>query len=270
MIRTALQKAVPAAAPDAPPDERDEAALAPLSQIALWGGIAALCLFAVAIASRTETGQARMAEAHAALTGTAEPVRKPSAERERQADELRRVSERLRLLGEDRDRLLVRIAALERNYDDVTGSIGKLSAAARPAAEAPAGPLTAGPIQASPPPAPVASAPATVAAAAASANPEPQDMPIPKGEFGVDLGGAASLASLRTAWDRLRRNHASHLGELQPVVAIREIRGGQIELRLVAGPIANAAAASRLCAALAASGLSCQPTVYEGQRLASR
>jgi len=53
------------------------------------------------------------------------------------------------------------------------------------------------------------------------------------------------------------------------VIAIREgAKPGSMELRLVAGPLANASIAARLCAALAAAGQSCQPTVFDGQRLA--
>ncbi len=45
---------------------------------------------------------------------------------------------------------------------------------------------------------------------------------------------------------------------------------GQVELRLVVGPITNAGTAAKLCAALANAGLSCQPTTFDGQRLALR
>jgi hypothetical protein len=41
-----------------------------------------------------------------------------------------------------------------------------------------------------------------------------------------------------------------------------------VELRLVAGPLPNAAAAARACAML--PGANCHPTVFEGQRLALR
>jgi hypothetical protein len=47
-------------------------------------------------------------------------------------------------------------------------------------------------------------------------------------------------------------------------------RPGGVELRLVAGPIANAASAARLCATLAAAGATCQPATFDGQRLAMR
>jgi hypothetical protein len=45
-------------------------------------------------------------------------------------------------------------------------------------------------------------------------------------------------------------------------------RPGGVELRLIVGPVANAAAAARLCTAMV--GAVCQPAVYEGQRLALR
>jgi hypothetical protein len=108
------------------------------------------------------------------------------------------------------------------------------------------------------------------AVAAAPSAPEPPEPVATKPAFGVDIGGAPTLAAMRTAWDRIRRNHASLLDGLRPVIAIRDGRGGQVDLRLVVGPIGNAAAAARLCASLAAAGLSCQPTMFEGQRLASR
>ena len=100
--------------------------------------------------------------------------------------------------------------------------------------------------------------------------PEPAEPVSTRSEFGVDIGGGPTLASLRVAWDRIKRSHASLLDGLRPVIGVRDNRGGQVELRLIVGPIANAAAAARMCASLAAAGLSCQPTMFEGQRLALR
>ena len=54
----------------------------------------------------------------------------------------------------------------------------------------------------------------------------------------------------------------------RPVIAIRDGGSAGIELRLVAGPVANAAAAARLCAALSSAGQTCQPAIFDGQRLA--
>jgi hypothetical protein len=90
-----------------------------------------------------------------------------------------------------------------------------------------------------------------------------------KTEFGVDLGSAPSMAGLRNLWQSLKDAHGPLFEGLRPVMVLREgTRPGTIELRLVAGPLANAGAAARLCAALSASGLGCQATVFDGQRLA--
>jgi hypothetical protein len=90
-------------------------------------------------------------------------------------------------------------------------------------------------------------------------------------EFAVDLGGDPSLEGARSLWSALKAQHGPVLDGLRPLVAVRENgAGGAIELRLVVGPLANAAAAARLCATLATAGLACQATVFEGQRLALR
>jgi hypothetical protein len=43
-----------------------------------------------------------------------------------------------------------------------------------------------------------------------------------------------------------------------------------MQLRLVAGPIGDAAAAARICATLTESDRSCEPSVFDGQRLATK
>jgi len=92
-----------------------------------------------------------------------------------------------------------------------------------------------------------------------------------KTEFGVDLGPALSLARLRARWNTLQANHAPLFDRLRPLVALREpVKGGPIELRLVVGPLTDAAQAIQLCAALAGTQFSCQPAAFEGQRLALR
>lgn len=275
MIRLDARKPLSAIAPAVPPADDDAVDFGALFHLGLWGGIAAACLLVVAIATRTETGQTRLAAGYAALTGNTEVEDRRTAERDRQVEEARRTAETIRNLTQDRDRLLARMTALERNYEDVTGSIGKLANVARSSAE-PASPVATAPV-AGAPVAPVtvagttpAAPPAPAAIAVAPSTPEPQEPVSSKGEFGVDIGGAPTLAAMRTAWDRIRRNHASLLEGLRPVIAVRDGRAGQVDLRLVVGPIGNAAAAAKLCASLAAAGLSCQPTVFEGQRLASR
>jgi phosphoribulokinase len=88
-------------------------------------------------------------------------------------------------------------------------------------------------------------------------------------EFGVDIGGAATVAKLRALWQSLRESREALFEGLHPVIAVREsTRSGAVDLRLVVGPVIDAQAAARLCATLSAAGLSCQTTVFDGQRLA--
>jgi hypothetical protein len=91
-------------------------------------------------------------------------------------------------------------------------------------------------------------------------------------EFAIDVGGDRTVDALRALWTALRTGRHGNLFEgLRPLVAIRENgRPTGVELRLVIGPLANAGAAARLCGSLAAAGLACQPTVFDGQRLAAR
>jgi hypothetical protein len=89
-------------------------------------------------------------------------------------------------------------------------------------------------------------------------------------EFGADIGGDKSVDALRMMWTALKGRHGALLEGLRPVVAIRETPKGTVEFRLVVGPLANAAGVARLCGNLAAAGVICQPTVFDGQRLAVR
>ncbi|MGD9921558.1 MAG: hypothetical protein AB7V13_08945 [Pseudorhodoplanes sp.] len=265
MIRSEARKSGAAPASADPLAGARDVDLGALVRIGLWGGMAAACLLGVAFAVRTETGKARFV---AAIGASGAPAVERAAPLLETQDEVRRVTETIRNLAEDRDRLLARMTALERNYEDVTGSIGRLSTAARPSAEPAVVPA--------PEPAPIVNAPAASptatppSASGRAAVPQSAVSEPAKTAFGVDVGGGPTLASLRAAWDRIRRNHATLLDGLHPVITVRDGRGGQVELRLIAGPVANAESAARLCAALAAAGLSCQPTVFDGQRLAQR
>jgi hypothetical protein len=89
-----------------------------------------------------------------------------------------------------------------------------------------------------------------------------------RSEIGVDVGGGATVEALRTLWTSVKTSAAPLLVNLRPLVVVREVRPGAVELRLVIGPLANATAAARLCASLAATRRACRPTVFDGQRLA--
>jgi hypothetical protein len=113
-------------------------------------------------------------------------------------------------------------------------------------------------------------APATTATIAPAGQPAPE-VPAARTEFGVDLGGANSVEGLRGLWQGLLKADAALLSPLRPIIAIRERSNGLgMQLRLVAGPLADAAAAAKICAALAENSRSCETTVFDGQRLALR
>jgi hypothetical protein len=88
-------------------------------------------------------------------------------------------------------------------------------------------------------------------------------------EFAVDLGAAATVDALRGRWNELRASQSPLFDNMKPLVALKESKSGQ-ELHLIAGPLTNNAAGARLCAVLSGTGVVCQPTLYEGQRLAAR
>lgn len=175
---------------------------------------------------------------------------------------------------------------------DLTSSLG----AARPFGPPDTRPSTFGPTQASGPaetPAGAAADPAAseiplprpnpLSASQLAAAPAPGRLPANQSaaadtagasavaanqRFGVDLGGASSVEGLRALWTRLKEGQSSLVAELKPVVSVRDAaQPGTVELRLVAGPVPSALAASRLCAALSAAGTACRAAAFDGQAL---
>lgn len=183
------------------------------------------------------------------------------------AREGRRLADTVRILVADRERLVARIATLEQNVESVTGSIAKVEKSIQ--APTPAPEISPPVIQISPP---VVQTPEeTTSSVSPPAPPSAPSPNVTKTVFGVDLGSATSVEALRTAWTAALRRHAKLLEGLRPVVQMRERpRPAGTEFRLVAGPIANAASAARICATLTAAGAVCAPAVFDGQRLAVR
>lgn len=163
--------------------------------------------------------------------------------------------------------------------------------AAKAAAETPATPLMASKsIMAPPdpaaakltesnaPPKTVTSAPMpeVVAATPAAEEAEPDSaagtpkLSVQHTEFGVDVGGANSLPGLRALWRGLLKSRSNAaLATLRPIIMIKEGTNGLgMQLRLVAGPINDAAAAAKICATMTENDRPCTTTVFEGQRLA--
>jgi hypothetical protein len=256
-----------------------------------WGGAAALALAAAVFASQTESGSQRLA-----AVATADSAVRPVATvkippRREQEWEIARLEAQLRTLTSDRDRLAERVAGLEHNIEDITGSIKRQSAQpitpAPPAAAAPviSPPATtaANPTEKPAPAAPPAMAEAAVPPAAApeqSAAPAHEPVPLPpvrvaalpaeatasKPEFGIALATSSNLDVLRLQWGALKANYGPSLAGLRPIAA-REQHGTATYYRLVLGPLPNAAAAAKLCARLTAARAVCHAGKFSGDPL---
>jgi hypothetical protein len=238
-----------------------------LLRLAAWGAAASIALVIAVLAATSQRGSQRLMAALSPSTpsqATAAAI--PVARVLETEAETRRLAEAVRALDSHREQLLARIASLERNLEDVTGSIQRQAARApAPEAKAPVTALTA-PVAPEPP----ASAPASPIAAGSSNDAtsaaEPEEEPSPP--QGIDVGGAVSFDGLRALWNSTRTTHAGTVQGLKPLVVIREnTRNHGSELRLVLGPLANTDAAADACAALAAARRYCRPVAYEGQQL---
>ena len=122
---------------------------------------------------------------------------------------------------------------------------------------------------------PPKAAPELVASARATENAIPNSpaamtsVAVQRTEFGVDVGGANSVGGLRALWRGLLKSRSNApLAALRPIIVIRESSNGLgMQLRLVAGPLADAAAAAKICAGMMENDRPCQTSVFDGQRL---
>jgi hypothetical protein len=243
-----------------------------------WWSFAAGLAVAIAVwVGSTETGLKRLAQSLASLQGVPPPREMPSRESIQATAEMQRLAESLKEINIDRNRLLERLEAIEKHLGDITGSLNRVQAPAQPTETASVTTGTITTAVATPTGSPIAATGSNQPQAALpplaplqeAAPPEPPTMP--KVEFGLDLGGAQTIEGLRTLWSAVKGRHGALLDGLRPLITIREKgRPGSVELRLVAGPLANAALATRLCAVITAAGAVCQPAVFDGQRLALR
>lgn len=95
------------------------------------------------------------------------------------------------------------------------------------------------------------------------------EIAVQRTEFGIDLGGANSIDGLRALWHGTVKSKGALVASLRPIIVVKERRNGLgLQLRLVAGPLGNAAEAARICAAMAEGNRICEATVFDGQRLA--
>lgn len=306
-------------------DDEGHIDMRPLLRIGVWGVCAVVALSGVVFAGRTDVGAERAQVALATLReAPREIIAHPStllAARSTADDaEAKRLAEAVRKLTADRDRLATRVATLEQNLTDLTGSIARAQSPAQNGAGSPAAPRPEdNKAEAFPPPAPpdlastssssgdsrsiappadqpaaapAANAPTTrpnrmatiqsyvtsstspvasggsesrVAATSADTAP-PADTP-PNG-FAIDLGTATNVNTLRAHWGSVRSAHAAILEGMRPLVSVRQSsRPGFTEFHLVAGPIADADAAAKMCQLLTSVRVPCRPSTFDGQRL---
>jgi hypothetical protein len=124
---------------------------------------------------------------------------------------------------------------------------------------------------------PGAPLPEVVASVASAEEDAGQDQPaasaprlaVQRTEFGVDVGGANSVGGLRALWRGLLKSKSNaQLTALRPIIVVKENNSGLgMQLRLVAGPLNDAAAAAKICATLIESQRPCETTLFDGQRL---
>ncbi len=104
-----------------------------LRRLALWGSAAAAAMFVAVIAGRSDVGAQRIAglfPPHSASSRVAHPNQAATAPLDTEAA-TRELAQAVRGLGEDRDRLMARLAAIEHHLDDVTGSVIRQTEAAK-------------------------------------------------------------------------------------------------------------------------------------------
>jgi hypothetical protein len=267
-----------------------------LVRLTSWATTAAVALTVAALASLSSVGSERMTDALAALYST--PSRTLAQQQAEIENQRRSLNEALRLLASDRDRLMTRVGSLERNLDDITGSIKSQVAArslpdehsfkdmpapaSRPAAsaETPAKPPALPDWMANAPqpwpspssgmefaPGPPAWAPGMRTSALPAQSATAGATVVSRTEFGIDIGSGADIEEVRALWNTARAQHGKLLGKLRPVIVRTENRAGHADYRLVIGPIANAAAAARLCGTLGAADVTCATRPYQGERL---
>jgi hypothetical protein len=237
-----------------------------LWHLAGWGIAAGLALALAVVASFSETGSPRLAIALGGSDGAAQKEAVPASSPSRDpASDIAPLVESVRALAVERERLAARIGNIERHLDELTGSIKAQAEAATP--------TPASSTQVTQPalsePARQWLEPSGSRSEAPPGAPEAWPADTSKVEFGVDIGAAANFEGLRQLWAFTKATNPVLFEGLQGLVSLREnTKTRAAELRLIVGPLADADAVSRFCAALAAANRYCQPTGFEGQRLA--
>ncbi len=223
----------------------------------LWGSAAVAALAVAILVGRSDAGAQRIALVASALNlGSSQSFRggQTAAPRIDTDAAIRQLAQAVRGLAEDQQQVMSRVAAVEHNLDDMTGSITRQIDAAKSAPAAIAWPDA------------ITSTPEAIATAIAPPSvPMPAAAPPATG-YGADIGSATSIKSLRTRWTTLYAAHPQLFEGLRPGVTVRDNpHSNRLELRLVVGPLPTAEAAAHLCISLAAMRVNCQPTMFDGR-----
>lgn len=257
---------------------------------AAWGLAAVAALFGLALSSRDEAAMQRIGMLLVSLHLLSPPPAKHQFDAESAA---RQLAQAVRGLTEDRDRQAARLAALERDIGDITGSIKKQIDAVKAAkAEPPPWPENVPPVPMTPAdvaamvktvsPAPAAAGPAAGDPSTAAADPLSPALPeaaanrvsaevpaMPTPAYGADIGSAPTIKALHVRWTWLRTAHPALFEGLQPLVSLKQnARTNRMELHLVVGPYSNADAAAQFCDFIVPFHLTCEPAMFDGSRLA--
>jgi hypothetical protein len=123
-----------------------------LWRLAIWGTTASACLAAAVFAANADVGAQRLLAMNAPAATpdiVTPPPDQPSAAQlaARSAEtenETRRLAQAVQALDAEREQLVTRIAMLERNLEDITGSIRAQAAASAPPNPAPPQPAPVG------------------------------------------------------------------------------------------------------------------------------
>jgi hypothetical protein len=268
-----------------------------------WGLAAVAAVFVAVLSSRDELAVQRITTLLVSLNVLPAPPQQHQFDAESAA---RQLAQAVRGLVSDRDRLATRLATLERDMEDMTGSVKKQIEAVRTAkSEPPPWPDSAPPLLMTPADIAAlvkAASPAPPAAAAAdppppnqpagqasnqqvveatadapppnppaiAAGPSAAETPRPTATpYGADIGTASTMKALNLRWKWLRSAHPAIFDGLQPLVSVRQnLRTSRTELHLLVGPYANAEAATQFCDFIVPYHLTCQPAMFDGSRLA--
>lgn len=168
----------------------------------------------------------------------------------RQIATLRELAENLSL---QQIEVRTRLTSLEGQLDSVTGSIAPRHAGT---------PSMPAPDSAALPAAPAA-APEAEKMLPESADGSARVMAT---EFAVELTKAPDLAAIESSWQALGRIYGAELNGLTGAIRLAEGSAGR-ELVLIAGPLANARDAARICAAMRDNGQACREARFAGDMI---